>query len=94
MLPNANTKSRDAIDNNIIDVIQLNLNKAYNAGINLLGKTNKAKCFLALIQEQYFFKGNLAAIPWRSDAIPSKRTGGPRAAIFADKCKGTVKSVN
>ena len=40
---------------------------------------------MALIQEPYCYKGTLAAIPGRSDAIPSTRTGGPRAAIFADK---------
>ena len=72
-------------DNSNIDVIQLNLNKAHNAGIDLLGKINKSKCFLALIQEPYCYKGTLAAIPGRSDAIPSTNTGGPRAAIFADK---------
>ena len=68
-----------------IEVIQLNLNKAYNAGIDLLSKINKTKCFLALVQEPYCYKGTLAAIPGRADFIPSARTGGPRAAIFADK---------
>ena len=66
-------------------VMQLNLNKAYNAGIDLLGKINKTKCFLALLQEPYCYKGTLAAIPGRADFIPSARAGGPRAAIFADK---------
>ena len=68
-------------DNSNIDVIQLNLNKAYNAGIDLLGKIIKAKCFMALIQEPYSYKGTLTAIPGRSDAIPSTRTGGH----FCDK---------
>ena len=67
------------------DVLQLNLNKAYNAGIDLLGKLNKTGCFLALLQEPYCYKGTLAAIPGRADYIPSARTGGPRAAIYADK---------
>ena len=65
--------------------MQLNLNEAYNAGIDLLGKINKAKCFLALLQEPCCYKGTLAAIPGRADFIPSARAGGPRAAIFADK---------
>ena len=65
--------------------MQLNLNKAYNAGIDLLGKLNKTGCFLALLQEPYCYKGTLAAIPGRADFIPSARTGGPRAAIYADK---------
>ena len=68
-----------------ITVVQLNLNKAYNAGIDLLGKINKTKCFLALLQEPYCYKGTLAAIPGRADFVPAVRTGGPRAAIFADK---------
>ena len=68
-----------------ISVIQLNLNKSYNAGIDLLGKINKKKSFLALVQEPYCYKGSLAAIPGRADYVPSARTGGPRAAIFADK---------
>ena len=66
-------------------VIQLNLNKAYNAGINLQGKINKTRCFLALIQEPYCYKGTLAAIPSKADFVPSTRTGGPRAAIFVDR---------
>ena len=33
-----------------IMVMQLNFNKAYNAGIYLLGKINKTKCFLAHLQ--------------------------------------------
>ena len=68
-----------------ITVLQLNLNKAYNAGIDLLGKINKTKCFLALLQEPYCYKGMLSANPGRADFIPSSRSGGPRAAIFADK---------
>ena len=68
-----------------ITVIQLNLNKAYNAGIDLLGKINKTQCFLALLQEPYCYKGTLAAIPGRASYIPSSRTRGPRAAIYADK---------
>ena len=71
-------------DNKIV-VIQLNLNKAYNTGIDLLGKLNKTECFLALLQEPYCYKGTLAAIPGRADFIPAARTGGPRAAIYADK---------
>ena len=70
---------------NKITVLQLNLNKAYNAGIDLLGKINKTKCFLALLQEPYCYKGTLSAIPGRADFVPSSRSGGPRAAIFADK---------
>ena len=50
-----------------ISVLQLDMNKAYNAGIDLLGKINKAKCFLALLQEPYCYKGTLAAIPGRAD---------------------------
>ena len=68
-----------------ISVLQLNMNKAYNAGIDLLGKINKQKSFLALLQEPYCYKGTLAAIPGRADFIPSTRTGSPRVAIFADK---------
>ena len=68
-----------------ISVIQLNLNKAYNAGIDLPGKINATKCFLALIQEPCCYKGTLAAIPGRASFIPLSRTEGPRAAIFADK---------
>ena len=68
-----------------ITVLQLNMNKAYHAGIDLLGKINKTSCFLALLQEPYCYKGILAAIPSRADYIPSARTGGPRAAIYADK---------
>ena len=68
-----------------IMVMQLNLNKAYNAGIDLLAKINKTKCFLALLQEPYCYQGTLVAFPGRADFIPSARAGGPRAAIFADK---------
>ena len=67
-----------------ITVLQLNMNKAYNAGIDLMGKINKTSCFLALLQEPYCYKGTFAAIPGRADFIPSARTGGPRAAIYAD----------
>ena len=70
---------------NQITVFQLNMNKAYNAGIDIMGKLNKTGCFLALLQEPYCYKGTLAAVPGRADYIPSVRTGGPRAAIFADK---------
>ena len=62
-----------------------NLNKAYNSGIDLLGRINKTKCILAPLQKPYCYKGTLAAIPGRADFIPSSRSGGPRAAIFADK---------
>ena len=48
-------------------------------------KINKTRCFLALLQEPYCYKGTLAAIPSRADFIPSARSGVPRAAIFADK---------
>ena len=65
--------------------VQITKYKVYNAGIDLLGKINKTACFLALLQEPYCYKGTLAAIPSRADFIPSTRTGGPRAAIFADK---------
>ena len=74
-----------SMSNAEITVLQLNMNKAYNAGIDLLGKINKTSCFLALLQEPYCYKGTLAAIPSRADYIPTIRPGGPRAAIYADK---------
>ena len=64
---------------------EIDRHRAYNAGIDLLSKINNTSCFLALLQEPYCYKGTLAAIPSRADFITTIRTGGPRAAIYADK---------
>ena len=68
----------------IIEVTQLNMQKARHAQIEILNKLNKTKNpFLILAQEPYCYKSTLALLPQNSKTIPSDRTGHPRASITA-----------
>ena len=68
----------------IIEVTQLNMQKARQAQIEMLNKLNKAKNpFLLLTQEPYCYKSTLALLPQNAKTIPSDRTGHPRASITA-----------
>ena len=70
----------------IIEVTQLNMQKARHAQIEMLNKLNKGKNpFLILTQEPYCYKSTLALLPQNAKTIPSDRTGHPRAAITASK---------
>ena len=68
----------------IIEITQLNMQKARHAQIEMLNKLNKAKNpFLILTQEPYCYKSTLALLPQNTKTIPSDRTGHPRASITA-----------
>ena len=59
----------------------------------MLGKINKKKCFLALIQEPYCYKGSLAAIPGKADYVPSVRTGDLERHYLQIKDSNSGKSL-
>ena len=66
----------------IIEVTQLNMQKARLAQIELLNKINKCKNpFIVLAQEPYCYKATLALLPQNAKTIPSDRSGHPRASI-------------
>ena len=68
----------------IIEVTQLNMQKARHAQIEMLNKLNKCNNpFLLLTQEPYCYKSTLALLPQNAKTIPSDRTGHPRTSITA-----------
>ena len=68
----------------IIEVTQLNMQKARLAQIEILNKINKCKTpFIILAQEPYCYKSTLALLPQNTKTIPSDRSGNPRASITA-----------
>ena len=68
----------------IIEVTQLNMQKARLAQIEILNKLNKcSNPFLILTQEPYCYKATLALLPQNAKTIPNDRTGHPRASITA-----------
>ena len=70
-----------------ISVIQVNLNKAHGAQVELLNKINKLETYIAFITEPYCYKKKLSIPPKNSTilVLPSKKHDHPRAAIFASK---------
>ena len=68
-----------------IQVHQVNLNKCRLAQIELTNKLKRHKQVLALVQEPYCYKGQMALLPSNVTIIPSGRSGGPRAAIYISK---------
>ena len=68
-----------------IEVHQINLNKCRLAQIELVNKLKRHKQVLALIQEPYCYKGQMALLPTNVTIIPSGRGGSPRAAIYISK---------
>ena len=52
-----------------IHITKIILNKAFHASVDLLGKINKAKCFVILIQEPYCYKGTLSGTPGKAYII-------------------------
>ena len=68
-----------------INVIQVNLNKAHAAQVELLNKINKLQSYIALITEPYCFKTRLSIPPKNSHVLPTNRENHPRAAIFCSK---------
>ena len=68
-----------------INIIQVNLNKAHSAQIELLNTINKQTSYIAQITEPYCYKGKLSLLPTNSTIIPTQRTGNPRAALYASK---------
>ena len=68
-----------------ISVIQVNLNKAHAAQVELLNKMNKRQSYIALIPEPYSFKTRLSIPPKNSFILPTNRENQPRAAIFCSK---------
>ena len=68
----------------IIEVTQLNMQKARHAQIEMLNKLNKCNNpFLILTQEPYCYKSTLALLPQNAKTIPSDRTEHTRASITA-----------
>ena len=76
-------------DNNLaptkISTIQVNLNKAHGAQVELLNKINKLKSYIALVTEPYCYKKSLSIPPKNSHVLPTNRKEHPRAAIFSSK---------
>ena len=68
----------------VIEVTQINTQKARLAQIELLNKLNKCKNpFIIITQEPYCYKATLALMPQNAKTIPTIRTGHPRASITA-----------
>ena len=68
----------------IIEVTQLNMQKARYAQIEMLNKLNKCNNpFLLLTQEPYCYKSTLALLPQNTKTIPSDRTGHPRTIHYS-----------
>ena len=68
-----------------LQVIQINLNKAHAAQIELLNKINKLNTYIAFVTEPFCYKYKLSLPPKNSTIIPHKRTGQPRTAIYCSK---------
>ena len=68
-----------------ISVIQVNLNKAHAAQLELLRKINKLKSYIIFATEPYCYKRQLSMLPKNCNYLPQIKTGHPRAAIFASK---------
>ena len=68
-----------------ISVIQVNLNKAHGAQVELLNKINKLKSYIAFVTEPYCYKKSLSIPPKNSHVLPTNRKEHPRAAIFSSK---------
>ena len=65
--------------------LQLNLNRAELAQIELLQRLNKDKVAFVSIQEPYTYKNKLARKPVGFDCFPSNQTNRPRTALFVKK---------
>ena len=75
---------RPSSNKKVIEVTQLNMQKARHAQIEMLNKLNKCNNpFLILTQEPYCYKCTLALLPQNAKTIPSDRTGYPRTSITA-----------
>ena len=68
-----------------INIIQVNLNKAHSAQIELLNNINKQTSYIAQVSEPYCYKGKLSLLPSNSTILPTQRSGNPRAALHASK---------
>ena len=68
-----------------ISIIQVNLNKAHAAQVELLKKTNKLESYIALLTEPYCYKQKLCMTPRGSNCLPQIRSGHPRASIISSK---------
>ena len=68
-----------------ISVIQVNLNKAHGAQVELLNKINKLKSYITFVTEPYCYKKSLSIPPKNSHVLPTNRKEHPRAAIFSSK---------
>ena len=73
------------LPNTEISIIQVNLNKAHSAQIELLNTINTQTSYIATITEPYCYKGKLSLLPINSQILPTQRTGSPRAALYASK---------
>ena len=68
-----------------IQAIQVNLNKAHGAQVELLNKINRLKSYIAFVTEPYCYKKSLSIPPKNSHVLPTNRKEHPRAAIFSSK---------
>ena len=75
----------DRIVSTKINIIQVNLNKAHGAQVELLNKINKLGSYIAFVTEPYCYKKNLSIPPKNSYVLPTNRKEHPRAAIFSSK---------
>ena len=75
--------SRTQPEKSNIKIIQLNLNKAHAAQVELLNKLNKIETFIVLATEPYCYKQKLSLRPKKATTIPNLREDRPRAAIFS-----------
>ena len=71
------------VENNNIKILQLNLNKAHTAQVELLNKLNKLETYIVLASEPYCYKQKLSLRPKKAATIPNLREDRPRAAIFS-----------
>ena len=68
-----------------INIIQVNLNKAHGAQVELLNKINKLKSYITFVTEPYCYKKCLSIPPKNSHVLPTNRKIHPRAAIFSSQ---------
>ena len=58
-----------------ISIIQVNLNKAHAAHIELLNKINTLETYIALVTEPYCYKKKLCILPKGSNCLPQIKSG-------------------
>ena len=79
------SRGQASVHKQSISFLQVNLNKAHAAQVEVLRKINKLKSYIALLTEPYCYKQKICMIPRNSNCLPQLRSGQPRACIISSK---------